>query len=371
MAEEKKPRIDLKARLGKKTVSTPGKSIPPPVGIPKPSGIPVPPFGAPQKAPRVDASDPYSAIDASVAPARAEPQAIKVEMSEEVVAAQKKGRTKIIALALATAVVGGLLGTAVGSGMERGKRQDLALGGADMLAKEVDEANVQIEQLADVLKSAKQKLSENKYPAEEVSKLGGINIPFSGINLTGKGIGLFKSDVVNLLITYAGGATEANDQKEKLQAVLGGSKTAIQEFLNQQEKPQVRWSVYVTNGPYGPWATMNPLGKDAFSVKEEKKKDGKAYSWPASFKIRDGGKTFDLKRYTRGDPMGSEPKIIPVDPSSQAAVCPADVLIRLRREIGSLEETLRGNKTPGQEKDGLLDTGRVLHEKLKQIGGPG
>ena len=45
--------------------------------------------------------------------------------------------------------------------------------------------------------------------------------------------------------------------------------------------------------------------------------------------------------------------------------------IRLRSEIGELEDTLRGDKTPGQEKDGLLDTGRVLLDKLKEIGGPG
>ncbi len=47
MAEEanKKPKIDLKARLGKKTISSgAGASIPPPVGM-QPS-IPAPPFGS-------------------------------------------------------------------------------------------------------------------------------------------------------------------------------------------------------------------------------------------------------------------------------------------------------------------------------------
>src|SRR5262245_21001016 len=106
MAEEKKPKIDLKARLGKKSVTGPSGdsgSIPPPVGIPKPAGIPAPPFGSSatksRPAPRIDASDPYAAIEAQAAPVRAEPAAIKIEMSDEVRQAQARGRTKVLILA--------------------------------------------------------------------------------------------------------------------------------------------------------------------------------------------------------------------------------------------------------------------------------
>ena len=82
MAEQKKPKIDLKARLRKQRVSSPsGSSIPPPV-VGK--GIPAPPFGRP----KVDASNPYAAVES--AQAKAKPQAIRVEMSQEVVEAQKK-----------------------------------------------------------------------------------------------------------------------------------------------------------------------------------------------------------------------------------------------------------------------------------------
>ena len=376
MSDRKK--IDLKARLGKKTVSSAGPSIPPPVGIPKPAGIPVPAsFGPPSQParPRIDASDPYAAIAADQAPVRDRPQAIKVEMSQEVVDAQKRGKAKIMALALATAVVGGAIGVAIGGGMERGKRQDTALSGAADLTKEVDAANAEIEKLADVLKRAKAQLADNKYPEKEVSELGGINIPFDGANLTGKGIGLFKRDTVTLLLSFASGATEANEKKDRLVAVLSGSKKGIEDFLSQQTNPKVRWSLFVANGPHGPWATMQLVPEPflASSKDKVKDKDGseKAYSWPEKFKIKEGDRTFDLERYTRGEPMGSEPKIIPVDPSSHGAVCPDPVLVRLRSEIGELEDTLRGDKTPGQEKDGLLDTGRILLDKLKEIGGPG
>jgi hypothetical protein len=296
-------------------------------------------------------------------------------MSDEVMAAQKRGRSKVVVLAAATAVVGAVIGTTIGQGLEKGKRQDTALTGAAELAKEIDAANGEIEKLADVLKNAKTQLSENKYPEKEIADLGGINIPFEGSNLSSRGIGLFKREVISMLVRFAGGSADANAQKDKLKAILGGNKKGVVDFLEQNSNPKVRWSLYVANGPHGPWATMQqvPTPFPASSKEKVKDKDGKeqSYSWPEEFKVQDGQKMIDLPRYTRGDPMGSEPKIIPVDPSSASAVCPSDVLIKLRSEIGKLETVLRGDKTPGQEEDGLIDTGRVLVDQLKAIGGPG
>lgn len=377
MAEEKKPRIDLKARLGKKTVTAPGgPSIPPPVGLPKPSGIPQPPFASSGPAkPKIDPSNPYAAISADQAPARSEPQAIKIEMSEEVVAAQKKGRGKVAVLALIAAAVGGLVGFAVGSGVERGKGADKALVGAQDLAKEVGDAAAKVEELADVLKSAREKLGDNKYPADEVQKLGGIDIPFSGASLAGKGIGRFKPEIVTMLISFAAGSEEANDQKDKIRSILSGAKKPLEEILSEKDAPKVRWSVFIENGPYGPWVAMQPL-PEPFLVKPGEKKDekkdekAKPYKWPEEFKISQGGKEYKLKRYSSGDPTKNRenPDIIPVNPGTHDKVCPSDVIVKLQRELIDMEGILRGDKTPGLEKDGLIDTGRALTEKLKTIG---
>ena len=54
--------------------------------------------------------------------------------------------------------------------------------------------------------------------------------------------------------------------------------------------------------------------------------------------------------------------------SPVAIVCPSDVLVKLRSSLSDLEETLRGNQTPGEEKTGLLESGQALAKKLKQIG---
>ncbi len=372
MAEEKKPKIDLKSRLGKKTVSAPtGPTIPPPVGLPKPA-IPAPPFGSSPSQPArpaVDASTPYSAISADQAPARAEPAAIKIEMTEEVVAAQKKGRAKVVVLAAITAVVGGLVGYAFGGSVERNKGAEAAVTGAEELAKEVQDASSKIDELAEVLKNAQGKLKDSKYPEEEVQKLGAIDIPFKGANLTGKGIGRFKADIVTMLISFASGAHEANEGKDRIRSLLTGAKPAIEDLLAQQTTPKVRWATYVETGPGGPWMSMQLL-PEAFLVSKEK---DKTYKWPDDFKIPQGGKTFTLKRYSSGDPTkakAGEPYMIPVNPGTQNSVCPSDIQTRLVRELRGLEEVLRGDKTPGAEKDGLIDTGNVLVDRLKGVGRP-
>lgn len=381
MSEQRKPKIDLKARLGKKSAALPtgAPSVPPPVGIPKPpvmTGMPRSmPAARPSASPRVDASDPYAAIDASyVAPRAAEPKAIKVEMSEEVVQAQKKGRGRVMLLAGIACGVGALLGFAFGSGYQRGVGADVALEGAQELVKEVDEANVQAKQLLEVLEGAAEKLGDNKYPEEEMSKLGGINVPFEGANLVGKGIGRFKPDVVSMLITYSSSAQSANEQKDRIQRILAGSKQGVTELLEEKENPKVRWSVYVIPGPYGPWANMQ-LVPDPFLVKSDKKekdKDGKEtqYSWPSEFKIKEGDQTHTLKRYTKGEPMGGDPQLIPVVPDSQSGVCPSDTILKLRKELAEMQRILKGDSTPGIEKMGLLQVGDNLQEALKKIGAP-
>src|SRR5258705_8344023 len=100
MSEDKKPKIDLKARLGKKTVSAPatgpGGSIPPPAGIPKPRGvgIPAPPFQSSHQtsrpAPMADASNPYGAMQPAQAP-RVDAASIRIDMSDDAMRAQKGG----------------------------------------------------------------------------------------------------------------------------------------------------------------------------------------------------------------------------------------------------------------------------------------
>jgi hypothetical protein len=369
MSEDKKPKIDLKARLGKKTVSVPaagpGGSIPPPAGIPKPSGIPAPPFqsstASARPAPMVDASNPYGAMAPAAAPAAAS-QTIRIDMGDDVMRAHRGGKMKVFVLALITAGIGGFVGFTLGGASERNSGATAAMQGAQDLTKDVDAANKKIGELADILKSAREKLGKAQFPDDEVSKLGALNIPFAGANLAGKSIGRFKADVLTMLVDFASASSEANDNKGDLQHLLSGNKKGVQEFLDSQTKPQVRWSVIVSPTGVGPLASMQPVPAP-FPLGSEDKK-----TWPDSFDLMAGGKKTTVKRYQKGDAATEDPTFIPVDPSTQGSVCPSDVLVKLRGRLSDLEETLRGNQTPGEEKTGLLESGQALAKKLKQIG---
>jgi len=295
---------------------------------------------------------------------RIEPTSIRIDMSDDVMRAQKGGKTKVLVLAIVTAAIGGFVGFTLGGAAERGKGTDAAIEGAQELVKDVDAANKKIGELADVLKSAREKLGKAQFPDDEVSKLGALNIPFAGTNLAGKGIGRFKGDVLTMLVDFASSSSEANDSKGELQRLLTGQKKGVQDFLDSQTKPQVRWSVIVGGSPLGPIASMQPVPQPFLLTT-----DAKDYSWPASFEIPgEKGKKQTVKRYLKGDAATEDPLFIPVDPSSQGSVCPADVLVRLRGKLSDLEEVLRGNPTPGEEKTGLLEAGQALSKKLKQIG---
>lgn len=364
MSEQKKPKIDLKARLGKKSVGAPsGAAIPPPVGIPKPLAM----GGAPGH----PSAEAYAAM-AQPAPVHVKPQAIKVEMSEEVVAQQKKAAKRGYII---TAVVGLLtmgIGFTWGGSSERGKGANAALEGARDLIKEIQEADKVTDDLNSVLGAAADKLTKSEYPEEEVTKLGAINIPFDGGHLTDKGIGRFKKDVVTLLINYANSAQKANDQKEKIQNLLSGSKAGITEILAQKNDPKVHWSVIVAGGPGGPMASMQLLPAP-FLVKSTEKikdKDGKEkdYEWPPEIKLGAGKDAETIKRYKSGDLSSGDPQFIPVNPLTESSVCPSTTIVRLRQELVEMQTVLKGDNTPGAEKTGLLQMGDSVVEALKKIG---
>jgi hypothetical protein len=292
------------------------------------------------------------------APVAARPAEIRVDM-EDVRAAQRSGRGKVMALALVTAGVGGFIGFAFGGGAERAKGADAAIIGAQELLKEVEDSNKQITELADTLKSARTKLlGKGAYPQEEVTKLGAINIPLKSASLADKSIGRFKRETLSMLIDFTAAVEEANDQKEGLQRLLGSA--TVKEFIDEQKAPKVRWIGYVGGGPGGPWISLEPLPKDKIFPA--------ATGWPGDIEFKTEKATEKVKRYNSGDPAGSDPPFIPVNPQSQGGVCPSDVVGTLISQLMKMETVLRGDSTPGIDKTGLIERGQKLSEMLKKIG---
>jgi hypothetical protein len=366
-----KPKIDLKARLGRRPGATPASaSIPPPVGVNQPQGSGAPighasgfpsTGGYASQQPQVRGSyDPMGGAPVVSAPMRVS-GASGLEMDAEFAAVQKSGRTKTIILAAATAIVGGVLGFAVGGLNERNSVAETAVVGAKALSTEIDTANAAVTKLAEVVASAAKALKDGKYPDSEVKELGGLNIPFDGTNLAGKAIGRFRPQLLTMLISYAEAASKVNTQKDRIRGLLSYSKVGVEELLAQNTNPRVHWGVSIQSGPQGPWGAMQVL-PTAFPARE---------TWPASFDVQNGDQKVSVKRYTGGDPLrGSDgAQVIPIVPGTQNAVCPTDTIVRLRRELSDIQKLVTGDDTPGAEITGIVSLGENIKKQLAAIGG--
>ncbi len=368
MAEQQqnKPKIDLRARLGKKTVGTAGPSIPPPMATGASPSIPAPPFAS-------RPSQPAPAFTPSTAPAprAVEPQAIKIEMSEEVVAAQKKGKTKILIMAIAAGVVGGVIGYAFGSGVEKGKKHTIALQGAEILAGDIDKASLEINKLDETLKKIGLSLSDGEFPADHIGELSGISVPFDSSYLLGKGTNLMSAKVNDMLLDFSSQSVEANELKDEIARQLNSMKKDFEEHAKEAKNPKFHWSIYLQNGPHGPMATMQKL-PEPFLMANKEKKD---YKWPEEIEVPDGDKKVKLKLYKDGNPIASTPMLIPVDPSSPGTTLLDEYNVRyyeLRKRVMSLQEVLKGDHSdPINETTGLVDLGKNLIDELKSIGTAG
>src|SRR5688572_9745160 len=195
-----KPKIDLKARLGRRPGAAPASaSIPPPVGVNPPMSSPTHGSGAPlghssgypasggyvPPQPQVRTSyEPMGVAPVVTAAPMRVGGATGLEMDAEFAAVQKGSRTKVIVLAAVAALVGGVLGFAVGGLNERNSVAEAAVLGAKTLSTEIDAANASVTKLSDLLNSAAKSLKEGKFPENEVRELGGVNIPFDGTNLS-------------------------------------------------------------------------------------------------------------------------------------------------------------------------------------------
>jgi hypothetical protein len=378
MAE--KPKIDLKARLGKAQVgggvpvpvAPTGRSfssVPPPAigsggqggfggapGVPV-GGVPMPPFGG---GPTTDA------FGARVAagPGRAAPSTIKIELDEATMRAAQRGGKRAAILAFITAIGGLGLGYAWGGRHADSKGAQVALQGAQDLIVDIDKSQGKIKDLAGKIGAAVKDMKDKKYPEAFANDLGGLSIPFGAEKLAGRNIGRFDPRTLSMLFNYTNDVEALNDRKDALKNLFSAQKPAIQAALGAANNPKVGWSVFVqrspAHGPVAVLAAINPA--DSFGYKD---------SWPGKFKISNGRELVDTDRYNGGDVISSEKKIsaIPLDPDSVSNSFPSDVLARITSELAKTEAILTGTGTPGDDNEtGVLQKGDDLLKALRKIG---
>ena len=374
MAEEKKPKIDLKARLGKAGAaagatpapldargSVPPPAIPVPVvpgprgSIPPPEmtpGIPVPPFGQPRRSSFGPPEPPPAPVKAAE---------IRVEVGEEAVEAQKKNR-KFIGIAGAVGVALGIaVGFNFGSGVEASRRADVSIAGAGELAKAVDESNAKIKLLGEKLKAAADSFKQKKFPETLATDLGALNIPFDGDKLSGKGIGGYDAKTLDLVFSYTADVAALNARKDALKNLFTGQKKAIVETLEAADKPQLRYTLLILKGEKGPVGSLAPIS-DPFALGGD---------WPKEFKMQNliTKEVQTVTRYDSGDIFTTKDKRIgiPIEPTSLNAAFPNDISGRVQSEIGKTVQLLAGGGGEDDDRAGVVKTGELLSEALKKI----
>jgi hypothetical protein len=395
MADEKKPKIDLKARLGKAAVGgatpppgaaggipiptttpMPGGSsgagvgaIPTPApkgGLPVPPGIPVgPPPAFKSPALNLDPSNPLAAAVAGPAPARraepAKPQRIEVDemtVQEARKAARKQG--------LLAGVVAGIILAAVayfvGGAQETSKGRAQSVTHAKSLAEDVGKSREQLKNLGDKLEAGAKTLAQHKFPDSLTHDLGAINIDFDGSKLAGVRFSGFSQETTSGLIDYITLVQGLNDRKGAFANLL----TRLQKPLTEQFKAAA------DNKP-------PPIG---FVVLIKQDQSKTAYGVLAPLQ-----KPLDLtaampNEFTATDPLSHQvvtaPKLTAIDkpgaaymiPKSIESACPSELtgqIGQLAGQLGKLLTDIRGE--PGAPEQGVEPKAGMLDKADRLIVG--
>jgi hypothetical protein len=395
MADEKKPKIDLKARLGKAAVggaappaaggipvpaATPiptagGNAIPTPApagGLPVPPGIPVGPPPA-FKSPGI-ALDPSNPLAAAVAPKQsakpaAPPQPQRIEVDELTVQEARKGARKQGLLAgVLFGVVLATIGYIMGGAQETNKGRAQSVTHARSLAEDVTKSKAQLNSLADKLENGRTVLAQRKFPDSLAKDLSGINVDFDGSKLAGVRFSGFSQDTTTGLIEYITGVQGVNERKNAFINLLARlQKPMTEQFADiaANKPPKISYVVLINrDGAHNPFGVLAALQKPL-----ELKAD-----MPAEFTATDpltkGGVT--APKFTSLDKPGAAYVI----PKSIEAACPSETTGQIGQLVGQLSKLItdiKGEATvPGQDqivdpKPGLIERADRLVTNLNKV----
>lgn len=348
-------------------------SAPAPQGFPPPGGlsgapaqpvrpapvqsIPAPPGFANRPVSHAPAAAPAARPTAAPAVVAAQPSPLGLKLdSDELLEVQKAGSSKAKVMALGAGIAALIVGFGIGSLYNGNQGAKAAMEGAGLLVTEITAANDKATEMNDLLKEAAKKIKGGAFPAEEVEKLGALDIPFDGSNLMNKGIGRYNSTAMTLLLQYSTAVQNAKEQKDKVRRLLGGLKGHLENIQAEKENPQFHWGVRLESTPMGPIGKMQPIKPVAIKTKDDK------YRWPKEFEFG----TSKLARYEGGELKG-DAVMIPVEPETETAVCPENIAFRAMGAVLDTARELEGDQTPGHERAGVIDLGKKTIELLKKI----
>jgi hypothetical protein len=390
MAEDKKPKIDLKARLGKTAVGQAPPAVPPGVVPPPPSatspsgrpasrpapGIPVPPgvpVGSPLGAPPsnvIDPSNPLSAVaNPRTPPPPPPPARIEVDEASLQVAARGARRNGFLG-GLVVAVLLGGVGVVLGQSLEKGDARTKSKKDAADLAMEVGKAKDQIKALGDKMDNGRKALHEKKFPAELARELSGVNINFDGTMLAGRRFSGFPTSTTQQLVEFI---TRVQTLKDKQSLIVGFlnklQKPLTEQFNAPQGQSTIQHIVIVSKDQNGSFGMLAPL-QTPIVVNQQK------FEIPKEFNFTDprNARASKLERYAGGEITADKPSAVYVVPNSFDKACPSDSGVQaaqLAAQMGGFLRDVQGEQADpegvSEPKPGLLASADKLIDGLKKV----
>lgn len=395
MADEKKPKIDLKARLGKNAAAGAATPPPPATGSGTPMPVPVPPppaskMPAPMPTPgamqmpgipvgpAIDASNPLAAALAQAAapPVQmAPPQPQRIEVDEMAVQQARKSAQKqgfAIAGIAAVAFLG--VGWVAGQASEAGNARTKSKNDAAELAADVTKAKATLETLATKLDEGRKQLGSRKFPEQLAKDLGGLNVDFDGTKLAGRRFSGFPTETTQNLVEFVTQVQALNDRKRILQGLMSRlQKPITEQFSAAPDAVTISQVVAVQKDPAGNAAAF--LATLATPIKGA----GGKFDLGSEFTFANPGGSGNATApvYKGGDLM-AKPGAIYVVPGSYTKACPSETATasaQLAVQIGNAIKDIKGEPVPqGQQdnpnfeqKPGLSDRADRLVKSLQAV----
>lgn len=398
MAEEKKPKIDLKARLGKTT--TAAGNVPAPaasgaIPVPTPSAaVPVPAPSAPGSAPlpgtpigpppgfvppSKPALDPSNPLVQAATPYRAPdppppPQAQRIEVDEASIQEASKGALKKgIIIGAVMAVIFGIVGYVAGMSGEASSGRKRAQNDARSLAGDVAKSKETLSKIAAKLEEGKKALlTDKKFPDKLAGELGGMNVDFDGGKLAGVRFSGFSTDTTSGLIEYITAVQSLNDRKLVIINLLNSLQKPITEGFAASASPSIGYVVLL--GRQDPsknyYGILAPL-EAPLAIKPD------AIAIPDKVKAIDptSGSKVEVPKYTTGDLSTlKNGGAVYLAPASVSKTFPSEVsgkIAQLVSQLAKVTNDVNGDKADPnmvqETKEGLLQRADKLVTALNKV----
>ena len=403
MADDKKPKIDLKARLGKTAVGgaqapvpMPGQSAPPgmanspsmgqrpsaiPPGMGGVPGVPVgppPPFASSPAGAlgAIDQSNPLSAVANAYRPqpvSVAAPQPQRIEVDEMAVHEARKGANKRgFVVAIIVGLLFGAVGVVAGQGMESGNARKKSQNDARELADNVTKAKATMTTLTEKMEAGRNALvKDRKFPDTLAKDLGGLNVDFDGTQLAGRRFSGFPQDTTAGLVDFITSVQALNDRKNLIQGLLNKLQKPLTEQLNApQGQTTISYVAVISKDPAGnPSALIAGLSQPITFTPPN-------VTLPSEFAFSDplGSGNAKLARYTGGD-VAAKPGAVYINPKTFEKACPSETAgqsAQLAAQIGNVIRDIKGEGAGAQDivndsKPGLLERADKLLVGLQKV----